>query len=179
MSATIGFLTVRQHQAHGYFGGYLVVNHLARPLEFQCTVPIKPSRAQIVLYGPTLEGFLCGEQIARALVEKAKIKPQLVMTDSSAVLALSLVSDSPIVQLDNSHEFSSNSPTLELPRGANLPTQSCRIGQNHFLVPKNSMKSKETCEQLLGQLGVDFDLCEPFSRIVEALNEAHPSARAA
>ena len=82
MATAIGFLTVRRHHEHGYFGGYLLVNALARPLEFYCTMPIRPSRAQTLLYGLTIDDFVCGEQIAKALIAKAKLQPQLILTDS-------------------------------------------------------------------------------------------------
>ena len=38
--------------------------------------PVRPSRAQQILYGPTLEPYLLGEQIAGALLDEAKLKPQ-------------------------------------------------------------------------------------------------------
>ena len=57
----IGFLTVTEHAEHGLFGGYLILNVSGRPLEFHCTAPLKPSRAQEILYGPTLRPFLFGD----------------------------------------------------------------------------------------------------------------------
>ena len=83
----LGFLTVVEHQQYGLFGGYLLLNPAGRPLEFHCTAPIKPNRAQQILYGPTLESFLYGEQIGRTLLEKAKIEPSLVCTDRQPALA--------------------------------------------------------------------------------------------
>ena len=66
----LGFLTVLEHAQHGLMGGYLVLNPAGRPLEFHCTTPIKPNRAQEILYGPTLEPYLFGEQIGKALVDQ-------------------------------------------------------------------------------------------------------------
>jgi len=91
-----GFVTVRLHSEHGYFGGLLVVNALARPLEFHCTLPVKPSRAQSILYGPTLDDFVCGEQIARALLAKSKSTPIAFFTDTSAVLSVRHFISAPI-----------------------------------------------------------------------------------
>jgi len=54
----LGFLTVVDHPQYGLFGGYLVLTAAGRPLEFHCTAPIKPNRAQEILYGPTLHAFL-------------------------------------------------------------------------------------------------------------------------
>ena len=45
----LGFLTVVEHPQYGLFGGYLVLNLAGRPLEFHCTAPIKPNRAQEIL----------------------------------------------------------------------------------------------------------------------------------
>ena len=67
MTESLGFLSVRRHPEHGYFGGYLITNSIARPLEFHCTMPVKPSRAQELLYGPTMDAFVCGEQIAKVM----------------------------------------------------------------------------------------------------------------
>jgi hypothetical protein len=179
MAANIGFLTVRRHRDHGYFGGYLVVNELARPMEFHCTLPLKPSRAQTVLFGPTLEDFICGEQIGRALVEKAKLKPPLIISDSVATLALSMVCEATVVSLVTIADSSEPSKLLELPSQSNLATECWSLGEWEFGAPKQSSNAREISEQLLGQLGPHFDLTEPFSRIVEALNEAHPTTRAA
>src|SRR5262245_21589194 len=83
---TFGYLSALESPEHGYFGGYLIVSPQGRPLEFHCTAPIQPSRAQTILYGPTLRPYLIGEQICRALLEAAKLQPQVVLTDSDAAL---------------------------------------------------------------------------------------------
>src|SRR5262245_21892116 len=57
-STAIGFYTVVAHEQHGLFGGLLVLNRNGRPLEFHCTAPLKPNRAQEILYGATLESYL-------------------------------------------------------------------------------------------------------------------------
>ena len=92
----IGFLTVIEHPQHGLFGGYLVLNLAGRPLEFHCTAPIKPNRAQQILYGPTLESFLYGEQIGSTLLGHAKTSPLLVCTDREPVLSLRDLVDMPV-----------------------------------------------------------------------------------
>jgi hypothetical protein len=58
---SFGFLSSVHTAEHGYFGGYLIVSELGRPLEFHCTSPVRPSRAQEILYGPTLQAYLLGE----------------------------------------------------------------------------------------------------------------------
>jgi hypothetical protein len=92
----IGFLTVIEHPQHGLFGGYLVLNLAGRPLEFHCTAPIKPNRAQQILYGPTLEPFLYGEQIGSTLLGHAKTSPLAICTDRQPVLCLRDLIDLPV-----------------------------------------------------------------------------------
>src|SRR3954462_1989649 len=96
---TFGYLSVINSAEHGYFGGYLIVGPLGRPLEFHCTAPVRPSRAQQILYGPTLEPFLLGEQIAGAMLDAAKLKPRLILTNCEATLHARSRISSPMVLL--------------------------------------------------------------------------------
>src|SRR3989304_4623640 len=93
----LGFLTVLEYPAHGLVGGYLVLNQSGRPLEFHCTAPIKPNRAQQILYGPTLEPYLFGEQIGRALLARAAIEPVVICTDCEPALAVRRFIEVPVV----------------------------------------------------------------------------------
>ena len=45
----LGFLTILEHDQLGYVGGYLILNSAGRPLEFHCSAPVKPNRAQQIL----------------------------------------------------------------------------------------------------------------------------------
>jgi hypothetical protein len=92
----LGFLTVVDSAPHGLIGGYLILNAHARPLEFHCTVPIRANRAQEILYGPTLEPYLYGEQIAGTLVKTSKLQPLAVFTDCPAALAAAAHVDPPL-----------------------------------------------------------------------------------
>ena len=92
----LGFLTVLEHAQHGLMGGYLVLNPAGRPLEFHCTTPIKPNRAQEILYGPTLEPYLFGEQIGKALVAKSSVEPLLICTDLRPAMAVRGLVSAPV-----------------------------------------------------------------------------------
>lgn len=179
---SLGFITVRLHPEYGYFGGLLLVNHLARPLEFHCTLPIKPSRAQSILYGPTLDDFLCGEQIARALSMKAKSPPFAFFTDTPAVLSLRNIASEPIILVESQTAARSDVESNSL---NHRPAGSSRI-YNRFKLAGYSLANLDTCpedtEHLLSywkQTDPQIDLEEPFGRIADALVEAHPAAKAA
>ena len=113
----LGFLTVVEHPQHGLFGGYLLLNLAGRPVEFHCTAPVKPNRAQQILYGPTLDDFIYGEQIGITLFHHAKANPLAICTDREPVLALAGLIDVPETLVLPPDEIPSSRPT-SVPAGS-------------------------------------------------------------
>jgi hypothetical protein len=173
----LGFITVRHHSEHGYFGGYLIINQLARPLEFHCTLPVKPTRAQSLLYGNTVDDFFCGEQIAKALVAKAKLKPTLLLTDSSSVLAFENVGDEHIVLVHLPD--TDNATNLRTPGSNAIPLRTIQGKSFSVQCSQQCSYTSQMLNELTPQLAPNFDVMEPFQRIAEALIEAHPIVKAA
>ncbi len=165
----LGFLTVLSDPQHGLFGGYLLLNMAGRPLEFHCTAPIKPNRAQEILYGPTLESFLYGEQIGQTLLEQAKIEPLVVCTDCPPALAVRELGFHPVaLVLPRRHAAGERSGLRRtVPRGAK------HAGRGRAVARPTSPLIAER----LAELGESFDLAEPFGRIREAIEEAQQAAR--
>jgi hypothetical protein len=173
---SIGFLTVRQHPSHGYFGGYLILNSLARPLEFHCTLPVQPSRAQQILYGATLNEFVCGEQIARSLLQKAKLSPDVVLTDTLAALSVRHVQDTPIAAIEDSWLGAKGDfahPSVVKDRWHRF-----EVGEHQLQLLTDYSADQSTFIARQDALAA-LDLVEPFGRIEEALMEAHPNTKAA
>ncbi len=85
---TTGFLTVTGRAIEGLVGGYLLLNDRGRPLEFHCTAPVSANRAQEILYGSTLEGYLYGEQIAGSLIRRSRVSVATIFTDLPSVLCV-------------------------------------------------------------------------------------------
>src|SRR5437763_2039656 len=83
----LGFLTIL-HEPSGYLGGYLITNQWGRPLEFRLSTAVQPNRIHQILYGQTLQGYLCGELIGKTLVEKSTAQPQFIVTDKADALHL-------------------------------------------------------------------------------------------
>lgn len=177
----LGFLTVVEDPEHGLFGGYLVLNMLGRPLEFHCTTPVKPNRAQQILYGPTLEPYLYGELIGQALLAKAAVRPRVVCTDRPAVLAAYTYSQAPLV-LVNSDDDEGEQPSGSAFRCLDAPHAAGRVhtftvGRHRLAVQRIRSEDARRAERELAQLDEDFDLNEPFDRIREAIEEAQRGGR--
>lgn len=171
----LGFLTVVEHEQLGLFGGYLVLNAAGRPLEFHCTAPLKPNRAQQILYGPTLLPYLYGEQIGQTLVNQSERKPAVVCTDLPAALSAGRHVDVPVVlvlpegpgasgwRLDGSH--------------TGVEPAAFAVGRNRLAVASGDAGDAAVVRDRLAALGEEFDLLEPFGRIREAIEEAQRSGR--
>jgi hypothetical protein len=178
MQETIGFLSVKRHAEYGYIGGFLVLNLHGRPLEFHCTMPVKPTRAQELLYGPTIHDFICGEQIAKALLVKAKLEPPFIFTDCEAALAISIVRPTNIMCLHPEAPTARETSSLELPKSS-ADLRQLSVGGHDLHVLAASQVAEKELLSLLQRLASSFELAEPFQRITEALLEAHPIAKAA
>ncbi len=100
---SLGFLSVLSPSEVGFVGGYLILNGVGRPLEFHCTTPVKATRAQEILYGNSLKPYLFAEQIAPALVAKAKTPVALICVDRWELLDFADHAGTPVaaVMLDD------------------------------------------------------------------------------
>ncbi|MEX0727231.1 MAG: hypothetical protein WEB58_11970 [Planctomycetaceae bacterium] len=196
----LGFLTTVQTSEGSFIGGLLVTNHLGRPLEFQCTTPIKPNATQQILYGPTLKPFLLGELISKTLVERAGVAPDILLTEQEEVLELRphvripvcLISQAERVKktiADDSKPAQELSVTADASSSVNAahadqlslssqsseqaaPEKRVRLGKQwlRFHGSHNDDHAKVTESSKM--IPHDADLLEPFERVREALLEA-------
>jgi hypothetical protein len=114
----LGFLTAIEVPERGYVGGLLVTNQFGRPLEFQCTAPLKPNRTQEILYGPTLVPYLLSDLIGRTLIEKVGVKPHLVLTERQELIGLRELVEIPVACVDEMPANGQASPSVaeDLPK---------------------------------------------------------------
>ena len=215
----LGFLTAIEIPDKGFVGGLLVTNHFGRPLEFQCTMPVKPNATQEILYGPTLAPFVLGELIGGALIEKAGIKPDLILTDCEQILELRNHVSAPVafvsadqgaasatsqasgdatglrdadaaglhrIRTPGTHSEEEATPggpgghlpspvsqEDELRRSGSSPTQSVtmRLGGQIIRFHPAHGGDNGTVARESHQIPADANLCEPFERVREALQE--------
>ncbi|MFN9368754.1 MAG: hypothetical protein ACK6CT_08290 [Planctomycetia bacterium] len=152
-----GFLTAVESPVHGLFGGYLLVDGLGRPLEFHCTTPVKVSRAQQILYGPTLHGHLHGRQIGATLLAEGTITPTRVLTDIEAMLV-----GRPHTPL----------PVALVGTAEGEPAEGFTVGAARVRPHGGDAGRADVIRAQLAALGAAVDLREPFERIRAAIDEA-------
>jgi hypothetical protein len=159
----LGFLTAIEVPERGFVGGLLVTNHFGRPLEFQCTAPLKPNRAQEILYGPTLVPYVLGDLIGRTLIEKVGVKPHLVLTERNDLLPMRELVSIPVACFDEQ-------PASGESQGAAEPSP-CRLGRQILRFHAAHAEDQSVVQKGAASVPQDADLREPFERVREALNE--------
>lgn len=163
-----------------------MVSAIGRPLEFHCTAPVRPNRAQQILYGPTLQPYLLGEQIGGTLLAQAKLRPLLVLTDQAAMLCLRPQMKVPIVcsqTTEGDRQFVADSAEplslIETDAAAEMrvghpesKTRRIVVAESEWWLPPGFEAECNTVRELLAHLAERVELGEPFERIHEAIREA-------
>src|SRR5438105_10087610 len=114
-TTNLGFLTILRDGA-GYLGGYLVTNSWGRPLEFRLSSAVQPNRVQHILYGQSLEPYICADLIGKTLVDKTATSAHIVLTDHPAALDLRLRLEIPVAWVN------ANDPANPLSAHAHFPS---------------------------------------------------------
>jgi len=164
-----GFLTVIEDEQHGFFGGYLVLSELGRPLEFHCCTPVLPSQAQKILYGSTLRSYVLGELIGPVLVEKAQLPVLAVLTDLEEMLSLGLVWQGVLAWVGP--VISSPAERVISPL-ASADSPGLELGEYRLTGSSTCCWAPENLREVLSTFVSYVDLAEPFERIREAIQEA-------
>jgi hypothetical protein len=154
----IGFLTAIEIGDGGFVGGLLVADRFGRPLEFQCTTPVKPNRTQALLYGPTLVPFLLGELLSKTLIDRVGIKPDVLLTNREEMLEVRRLVDQIVLFAVSGSEPSADARTVKV--GA-------KLFQTHADFPDDL----EAARRQTSVVSAESDLHEPLERVGEALGE--------
>ena len=167
----------------GLCGGLLLVDTSGRPIEFHCTAPVPPNRAQEILYGCTYEHYLYGETIAKALLDKCSKKPACLVSDQRAVCSIRSLVKTPTVlcqSVDSSEseiaEPSGDPGMVEMNDQDLHPITS--DAQQQLFVLKEFVSDAATAVPLLNRFNASCDVDEPFKRIGLAISEAMSGAAA-
>ena len=156
---SIGFYSVDYSETLGWIGGYLMLNAGGRPMEFHCTLPIRPSRTHEILYGTTLRAHLIGEAIPAALMKQAKSQPLLFCSDQPEALRLGERVSFPVALAN-----------------CEVPPSQLHVATSKIEVPQGTLRAEtrfvSRIQEAMQRLGELLDIEEPFARIRDAIREA-------
>lgn len=157
----LGFFASLDLQGQGVVGGMLVTTPTGRPLEFQCSLPVKPNKTQEILYGPTLKPFVIGELIVKTLIDRLTVKPSLLLTQETEALSSAEVLGLPVVTFCDPEKATAQ----------------------QFRTWKIESAPQQMAEQALQQLEEllpsNVDVTEPIERVIDALKETMSNTSAA
>ncbi len=174
-NATFGFITVVELESIGHCGGLLIVSQIGRPIEFHCTAPVLPNRAQEIMYGQTYNGFLVADQIGMAMVDKSKHQPTMFVTDCADMLPITEMMDAPLIFAEaNSTEAKSMEDSFD-----SLGLTQIQINDYPVYCINAQSDQIEFIQARLQRFAATLPLDEPFERIRQAIEEAHTGIRAA
>ncbi len=155
---TTGFLAISRIDGLGFCGGYLLLNDAGRPIEFHCTLPVRPERAHEILYGATLQPWLFTELISRPLLGKAAACPDVILVEQAELGDVQPYTPAPVVRV--------------------WQTEPASEEAGHLRWSPADERHREQVAKTISELTSRVDLLEPFERIRQAIDEAH-STRAA
>lgn len=162
----IAYYTVVQDERTGWTGGLLLLNSGGRPLEFQCTLPVRPSRAHSILFGPTLHDHLIGDVIGPLLVKKCRTPISLLCCDQPEALRLEQSLSFPVALIDEAAEADEGPIAEDALAGSTTTT----LAGSKIHV---RIEDTDTVNDIADKLNDFPDAVEPFERIREAIKEAH------
>ncbi|MDO5580910.1 MAG: hypothetical protein Q4G69_07225 [Planctomycetia bacterium] len=174
----VGFITVSGNMKQGFVGGYLLLNRVGRPLEFHCTTPVVPNRAQEILYGNTLRSYLFGDQIAQALLAYSKPDLSMIFTNLPEILLAQKETELPLIFIlarkpdqvfseENFREKLASVPGL-------IPDQWEFLSKDKYILvfTREKVKSDSSLSSQFDLLLASMEPMEPFDRIRSAVEEA-------
>lgn len=131
-------------------GGCLVTDGLTRPIEFRVSGPIRPTSLQKVLYGETLQEYICTDLVGLPMLQDLEHKPDIVLVRDAEFLKLR--------------------PRVEIPV---LWVRATVDGQFVLQAFPGYEQEAETGRDTLPRRLRGRNVMEPFQRIYSALEEAH------
>ncbi|MDG1873008.1 MAG: hypothetical protein P8J27_03795 [Mariniblastus sp.] len=167
-NTTFGFMTVVEVPSLGHCGGLLLVSNIGRPIEFHFTAPVASNRTQEIMYGKTYSGFLCGDRIGAALVDKARRLPTMFVTDSPDILPVCELIDTSLILVPSTMELESKPEPFD---GKGL--KSFQIDNDEIYCLNTPENQLNLIRQQAATFASVLPFDEPFERIRQAIGEAH------
>lgn len=153
----LGFYQTVARPSGEICGGVLITSHLGRPIEFQCSLPIRPNATQQTLYGTTLMPFIKGELIAEALYDKLSAKPDILFVSDPECVAEGIWGEIGVVCF------------AEFPNGQE---QQITKNEKGFVSTSHTAAFHKMQPKLKEYLPESASLQEPLVRVEQALDEA-------
>ncbi len=153
----LGFYQVVEQPGGEMSGGILITSHLGRPIEFQCSLPVRPNATQQTLYGATLRPFMIGELIAQALKDRLQVLPDVLFVNQPEALNDQTWGNIPVL-------CSEKTDAAVFEREFRQTT--------YWIASSQEKDFVKILEKISQHVPESADLQEPLTRVEQALQEA-------
>ncbi len=164
------FSILRTPNSEGYIGGMLVLDQRGVPMEFRCTLPVRPTQAQKALYGNTLEPYVFNQLIGLPLTQALINQPACYIVKNTMMLELREYISSPVVYIE---QYSGSLSASDSSNPDNQIQLSSETAGFQPITARFMNGYESDYEIILDKLEETFkqiDLLEPFDRITTAFN---------
>lgn len=158
INSLIAYLMIIQELEETYLGGIMVTDPYTIPVEFKYTEPLKPTGLQKILYGKSIEKFICVDVIARKLLQGLQENPRVVLIQEKILFSISAKAPVCILSTKNEAKQAGNDPeelfSTDVENGYQLHAR---------------IKPAPDLVQWISRISKEVDILEPFNRLKEAL----------
>ena len=164
------FSILRIPNSDGYVGGMLVLDQRGVPMEFRCTLPVRPTQAQKALYGNTLEPYVFNQLIGLPLTQALTNQPVCYIVKNTMLLELREYIDSPVVHIEQYGGSLSTSDSSTPDSHIQLRSDTAGLQPITARFMNGYESDYEMVRERLEETFKRIDLLEPFERITTAFS---------
>ena len=131
----------------GHIGSALVMDTKGIPLEFRCSVPVRPSAVQIALYGTPIRDYIAFNLCGQPLLESLTRNPAVCLVESEPELNLQEHVSIPVIYVSRTESSRESDRGIGGNDGGVQYRQMLQSRQleEHDAVPASS-QSKQRCQ---------------------------------
>jgi hypothetical protein len=148
----------------------LITDEFGIPLEFKCTQSIKPTAIQKTLYGDKMRSYIAVKLCGLPLINSINNRPEILYVNDISLLEIRKYIDIPTIFVSRAGEI------INLSSVGDNENEKYKLedtnGQFQSLVMRSSFIFKDdikTTKELANLLFVNFDLVEPFERMLKSI----------
>ena len=164
------FSILRTPNSEGYLGGMLVLDQKGVPIEFRCSLPVRPTQAQKALYGNTLEPYVFNQLIGLPLTQALTKQPACYIVKNTMLLELREHISSPVVHIEQYGGSLSASDSSSPDNHIQLSSEITGFQPITAKFMNGYESDYEIIRDKLEETFKRIDLLEPFERIATAFS---------
>jgi hypothetical protein len=175
MQTAIGFLGCREFEnGEAYRGAILVVaDESAKPIEFRCTAPVRPTKLQRTLYGQSLLPHVLTELIGVPLISSVRERPQIILIGDEAYFDVRYKIPTPVIRVSRPGTPKTKQEDRAKYKSLVLQSASGKFAQVEIEAHWNFAADLDSSGERLRDLFGRWDLAEPFKRLSDGLQYVH------